>query len=113
MAMPPARSCWNWRATSPPRCRTGSAWRWNRSRGSSAHAGKNDIAAPVPMTVHTRAALLMLGSTAFFAFMVIAIRLASETLHTFEIAFFRNFFGLVAALPLLLHHGPGLLRTQQ
>ena len=65
------------------------------------------------MTVHTRAALLMLGSTAFFAFMVIAIRLASETLHTFEIAFFRNFFGLVAALPLLLHHGPGLLRTQQ
>ena len=65
------------------------------------------------MTAHSRAALLMLGSTAFFAFMVIAIRLASETLHTFEIAFFRNFFGLLATLPLLLHHGPGLLRTQQ
>jgi drug/metabolite transporter (DMT)-like permease len=62
---------------------------------------------------HGRAALLMLGSTLFFALMVVAIRLASATLHTFEIAFFRNFFGLLAALPLLLRHGPGLLRTTQ
>jgi drug/metabolite transporter (DMT)-like permease len=62
---------------------------------------------------HTRAALLMLGSTGFFALMVITIRLASESLHTFEVAFFRSFFGLIAALPLLLKHGPGLLRTQQ
>lgn len=62
---------------------------------------------------HTRAALLMLGSTLLFALMVVVIRLASATLHTFEIAFFRNFFGLVAALPLLLRHGPGLLRTTQ
>ncbi|SJZ82412.1 EamA domain-containing membrane protein RarD [Lysobacter spongiicola DSM 21749] len=62
---------------------------------------------------HTRAALLMLGSTGFFALMVIVIRLASESLHTFEIAFFRSFFGLLAALPLLLRHGPGLLRTTQ
>ena len=60
-----------------------------------------------------RAALLMLGSTMFFGLMVVAIRLASASLHTFEIAFFRNFFGLVAALPLLLRHGPGLLRTTQ
>ena len=62
---------------------------------------------------HTRAALLMLGSTVFFGLMAVAIRLASETLHTFEIAFFRNFFGVVAALPLLLKHGPGLLKTDQ
>ena len=62
---------------------------------------------------HTRAALLMLGSTVFFGLMAVAIRLASETLHTFEIAFFRNFFGVVAALPLLLRHGPGLLKTTQ
>ena len=55
----------------------------------------------------------MLGSTAFFALMVITIRLASESLHTFEIAFFRCFFGMIAALPLLLKHGPGLLRTTQ
>src|SRR6185312_4747858 len=53
------------------------------------------------------------GSTMFFGLMVVAIRLASASLHTFEIAFFRNFFGLIAALPLLLRHGPGLLRTTQ
>ncbi|HEY1137918.1 MAG TPA: DMT family transporter [Xanthomonadaceae bacterium] len=64
-------------------------------------------------TPHLRAALLMFCSTVFFGLMVIAIRLASETLHTFEIAFFRNFFGLVAALPLLLRHGPDLLKTTQ
>ena len=62
---------------------------------------------------HLHAALLMFCSTVFFALMVIAIRLASDTLHTFEIAFFRNFFGLVAALPLLLRHGPDLLKTTQ
>jgi drug/metabolite transporter (DMT)-like permease len=56
---------------------------------------------------------LMLGSTVFFGLMTVAIKLASESLHTFEIAFFRNFFGLIAALPLLLHHGPGLLKTAQ
>lgn len=65
------------------------------------------------MNTPTRAALLMLGSTVFFGMMAVVIRLASETLHTFEIAFFRNVFGVVAALPLLIHHGPGLLRTTQ
>ena len=55
----------------------------------------------------------MLGSSLFFGLMAVSIRLASEQLHAFEIAFFRNFFGLIAALPLLLHHGPGLLRTKQ
>jgi drug/metabolite transporter (DMT)-like permease len=58
-----------------------------------------------------RAAALMLGSTLLFGLMAVTIRLASETLHTFEVAFFRNFFGLLAALPLLLRHGPGLLAT--
>lgn len=66
-----------------------------------------------PRTQHLRAALLMLGSTMLFGLMTVAIRLASETLHTFEIAFFRNFFGLIAALPLLLRHGPELLKTTQ
>jgi drug/metabolite transporter (DMT)-like permease len=66
-----------------------------------------------PRSPHLRAALLMLGSTLFFGLMAVAIRLASESLHTFQIAFFRNFFGLLAALPLLLRHGPDLLRTTQ
>ncbi len=69
----------------------------------------------VQVATPARAALLMLGSTLLFALMVIAIRLASESLHTFQIAFFRNFFGMAAALPLLMRAGRGLgfLRTEQ
>ena len=54
----------------------------------------------------------MLASTAFFGLMAVVIRLASATLPTFEIAFFRNLFGLLALLPILLHGG-STLRTQQ
>lgn len=68
----------------------------------------------IPRPAHPlKAAGLMLGSSLLFGLMAVSIRLASEHLHAFEIAFFRNFFGLIAALPLLLHHGPGLLRTRQ
>lgn len=73
----------------------------------------NLATAPDPAQTHWRAAGLMLGSTVLFGLMAVMIRLASASLHTFEIAFFRNFFGLLAALPLLLRHGPGLLRTDQ
>jgi drug/metabolite transporter (DMT)-like permease len=59
-----------------------------------------------------RAALLMLASTLFFGLMAITIRFASRTLPTFEIAFWRNTFGLLALLPLLLRSGASL-RTQQ
>ena len=49
-----------------------------------------------------RAALLMLASTVSFGLMAVAIRLASRTEPTTEVAFFRNFFGMLALLPLLL-----------
>lgn len=62
---------------------------------------------------HSRAAALMLGSTMFFAAMAVTIRLASETLSTYQIAFFRNFFGLLALLPFLWRGGPAVLRTKQ
>lgn len=62
---------------------------------------------------HLRAALLMLGSTLFFGAMAVTIRLASDSLSTFQIAFFRNFFGLVALLPFLWQGGPAVLRTTQ
>lgn len=65
------------------------------------------------MNAHIRAALLMLASTLFFGLMAITIRYASHTLSTFEIAFFRNTFGLLALLPLLLRGGSGLPRTKQ
>jgi uncharacterized membrane protein len=54
----------------------------------------------------------MLISTVFFGLMAVTIRYASRTLPTFEIAFFRNAFGLLALLPLLLHSGASL-RTKQ
>lgn len=60
-----------------------------------------------------RAAALMLAATVMFGFMTVAIRLATHEMHAFEVAFFRNFFGLLFALPLLLKHGPGLLQTRK
>jgi drug/metabolite transporter (DMT)-like permease len=55
----------------------------------------------------------MLLSAALFAGMALTIRLASHHVHAFEIAFFRNFFGLVFALPLLHRHGLVLLKTSR
>jgi drug/metabolite transporter (DMT)-like permease len=55
----------------------------------------------------------MVCSAAMFACMAAMIRLASSQLHAFEIAFFRNFFGFVFALPLLFHHGLGILKTDK
>ena len=55
----------------------------------------------------------MLLSAALFAGMAVAIRLASAQVHAFEIAFFRNFFGLIFALPLLSKLGFGLLKTER
>lgn len=66
----------------------------------------------LPVTAQGRAALLMLGSTAAFALMVLTIRLASETIPTSEIAFFRNFFGLLALLPILLRKRMAFPRTR-
>ncbi|HRP72506.1 MAG TPA: DMT family transporter [Luteimonas sp.] len=63
-------------------------------------------------STYTRAALLMLGSTLSFAMMVLAIRYATATVPTTEIAFFRNFFGLAVLMPLILRRGAGLPRTR-
>ena len=53
-------------------------------------------------TPHVRAALLMLASTVAFGLMALCIRLASQTEPTWEVAFFRNAFGFLALLPMLL-----------
>ncbi len=60
-----------------------------------------------------RAVVLMMISTCMFGFMALTIRYASRQLHPFEIAFFRNLFGFVFTLPLLLRHGFDILRTQK
>ncbi len=54
------------------------------------------------MSTHLRAALLMLASTVAFGLMAVCIRLASHAAPTLEVAFFRNFFGFLALLPILL-----------
>ena len=59
-----------------------------------------------------RAAALMLASTTFFGLMAVTIRLASASLPTFEIAFFRNTFGLLALMP-VLYYGRASLHTRQ
>lgn len=60
-----------------------------------------------------RAAWLMLGSTLSFGFMALAIRYATVYVPTQEVAFFRNAFGLVALLPMLMRPGRTPLKTQQ
>ena len=60
-----------------------------------------------------RAVGLMALAMLLFGVMAVCIRLASQQLHAFEIAFFRNFFGFLVLLPILCRHGPSLLRTQK
>ena len=56
---------------------------------------------------------MMIASACLFGFMAIAIRYASRQQHAFEIAFFRCFFGALAALPLIARHGWPILRTDK
>ncbi|KMU63695.1 Integral membrane protein [Stenotrophomonas maltophilia] len=66
-----------------------------------------------PSATPMRAALLMLGSTMAFGLMAVAIRYATRYVPTQEVAFFRNAFGLLALLPMLLRPGRAPLKTQQ
>jgi drug/metabolite transporter (DMT)-like permease len=61
----------------------------------------------------TRGIVLMLLSTLGFSVMHALIRHVSAELHPFQIAFFRNFFGLVVFLPWFLRLGFAPLRTRQ
>jgi len=72
------------------------------------------IPAPaLPVATPLRAALLMLGSTLAFGLMAIASRYATRYVPTQEVAFFRNAFGLLALLPMLIRPGSAPLKTQQ
>jgi drug/metabolite transporter (DMT)-like permease len=65
-----------------------------------------------PSNKFLHAALLMFASTLGFGAMALAIKYASRSLPTFEIAFFRNFFGMGVLLPILLLDGASM-RTKQ
>lgn len=58
-----------------------------------------------------RGQTLILLSTFAFAGMHAVVRHLSKDLHPFEVAFFRNLFGLIALGPFLLRGGFGALRT--
>jgi len=62
---------------------------------------------PAPL----RGVFFMLVSTLLFTGMQVTVRHVSEDLHPFEVAFFRNFFGLLVVAPLLFRFGFGILRT--
>lgn len=67
-----------------------------------------------PQAPFLKAAGLMLLSTAFFGLMAVVIRIASDAgIATVQIAFFRNFFGLLALLPFLHRSGRAVFRTRQ
>lgn len=59
-----------------------------------------------------KGACWMLASCIGFSVMVCFVKLAGRALSSFEVTFFRCFFGLVAILPLIAWHGIGALRTR-
>jgi drug/metabolite transporter (DMT)-like permease len=59
-----------------------------------------------------RAALLMLLGSGAVAVQLSALRIASASLHPFEIALFRNLIGVLVILPFLGRVGPHVLRLR-
>lgn len=59
----------------------------------------------------SRGVLLMIVSTLGFSAMHAAVRYLSADLHPVQVAFFRNVFGMLVFLPLVLRGGVGFLRT--
>ena len=57
-----------------------------------------------------RRVVMMCLSTVAFAVMHLSVRVVSAELHPFQIAFFRNLFGLAFLVPLLI--GPGFAQMQ-
>lgn len=67
------------------------------------------------LTPEMRGILLMCLSTACFAIMHTFIRYASThtDVHSFQLAFFRNVFGFLIFVPILLTRGAGFLKTRR
>ena len=60
----------------------------------------------------TRAALWIVLSGICAVMMNVLIRVAAQSMHPFEVAFFRCLFGLLLVLPWIVRDGPGLLRSR-
>lgn len=59
-----------------------------------------------------QAALLMLAAALLASLLNVLLRILTQELHPFEVAFFRNFVGLLVMLPLLGRHWITALRTR-
>lgn len=80
-------------------------------RGSDTAPSAPDAVRAALRTDNLKGMGWMLVSAIAFASMHAAIKQVSLEVHPFEIAFFRNFFGLLALLPILLRVGLEPLRT--
>lgn len=60
-----------------------------------------------------RGILFILCSAACSAMMNSAARYVSESIHPFEVVFFRNLFAFLFLAPVLLRYGSGLLKTRR
>ena len=60
-----------------------------------------------------RGALFLLAGEALLAIMGAIIKSLSDDLSTEQVVFFRNLFGLLVLMPLLLRSGPQMLKTSQ
>ncbi|PPR77486.1 MAG: Riboflavin transporter [Alphaproteobacteria bacterium MarineAlpha2_Bin1] len=55
----------------------------------------------------------MLIATLTFTIMQVCVRLVSDDVHPIQIAFFRNFFGLLVVMPLIFRFGFTILKTDK
>ncbi len=58
-----------------------------------------------------RGIVMMLVATFCFTAMHALIRLTTAEIHPFVVAFYRNLFGLLVLVPILVRAGPGVFRT--
>jgi len=66
-----------------------------------------------PSTHRISGALMMALATLVVTCMVICVRMVPGELHPFQLAFFRNFFGLAALVAWQSGSGPGFLKTSR
>ncbi len=69
----------------------------------------SDLYADAPPAA--RGVALMLVTTLVFTAMQVTVRHVAEDMHPFQVAFFRNIFGLAVLLPFILRSGFSIFRT--
>ena len=57
------------------------------------------------LSANMRGILLMIAATMLLTSMSSIVRIIAEDMHPFQVAFMRNFFGLILLLPILARQG--------